>query len=435
MKKRKLAICMVLLVVLVPSLLLAKGAAEASDASKKGPVKLVYMTEWEQMTEFNNYYVEKGKEFAALYPDECSGVEVITIPYSGYEAKFLSSFQAGTVACDFYKGMAHVWAGLYDDADPMPKHFADKLDKELVSYLKPIGVYNGIRYGYPVEAGNFQQLYINVDMFKAAGLDPNKPPKTFDELLEYAKKLVKYDAQGDVSVAGFALRYSGEGQGVADKNLTIVHAFGGQMFDPVTRKASGVVNSADSIAGLTWIKKCLDEKVTSLEIGIPETAFGQGRAAMFLRESWVAGWLDENAPDINYLVYPAPAQKVAVGGGNLFPWCNLVYPKSPNKDLAWRFLEFCLEGSNDLEQNMRQGLLPILDASYDSDYVRNRVDFNSVNEVVARGAGPAYDYYISEMNELASVFGTAVQDVMYGKADPKAALDAAAKQMDRILAQ
>lgn len=426
--KKILTICIFLLVTVC-----IVSAAGSREAKQEGPVKLIYMTEWEQMPEFNKYFAEKGEEFAKLYPDECSGVEVIIIPYSGYEAKFLSGFSSNQPVCDFYKGMAHVWAGLYNYAEPMPKALADRLDKELAAYLTPLGIYDGVRYGYPVESGNFQQLYINVDMFRAAGLDPNKPPKDFEELLQYAKKLVKYDAKGNVEVAGFALRYSGEGQGVADKNLTIIHAFGGKMFDVPSRTATGYVNSPESIKGLEWIKRVLDEKVTSLEVGIPETAFGQGRAAMIFRESWVSGWLDANAPNINYKIYPVPTQKVAVGGGNLFPWVNLVYSNSPNKELAWKFLDFLLTQEDDLEQNKRQGMLPIMQANYDTEYVKNRVDFNSVKEVLSRGAGPAYDYYIAEMNQLASEFGTAIQDVMYGRATPKAALDKAAANMDKIL--
>jgi len=399
------------------------------------PVTLVYMTEWEQMTEFNAYFIEAGKQFAALYPDEVAGVEVITIPYSGYEAKFLSSFASGTAACDFYKGMPHVWAGLYDFADPMPQELATRLDAELVDYLKPIGMFDGVRYGYPVEAGNFQQLYINVDMFEEAGLDPNVPPKTFDELLEYAKKLTKYDSQGNVEVAGFALRYSGEGQGVADKNLSIMLAFGGHMFSPEKRIASGYANSEGSIAGLEWIKRVLDEKVTSLEIGVPETAMAQGRAAMILRESWVSGWLDSEAPDLNYMIYAAPEQEIAVGGGNLFPWANLVNNQSPNSELAWRFIDFLLTEAHDLEQNRRQGMLPIFAANYNSEYVLSRKDNASVAVVMERGPGSAYGYYIPEMNQLASEFGSAIQEAMFGTATPKDALDAAAIRMDRILAE
>ena len=32
-------------------------------------------------------------------------------------------------------------------------------------------------------------MYYNVDMFKAAGLDPEKPPKTYEELVAAAQKL------------------------------------------------------------------------------------------------------------------------------------------------------------------------------------------------------------------------------------------------------
>ena len=53
----------------------------------------------------------------------------------------------------------------------MPEAFAAWVDENVVDYLKDIGVYDGVRYGVPQEAGNFQQLYINVDMFEAAGLD------------------------------------------------------------------------------------------------------------------------------------------------------------------------------------------------------------------------------------------------------------------------
>lgn len=431
------SIILIVLVVLVLGLpLYSQGAKGDSATTKKGPVELVYMTEWEQFPEFNAYFAEKGKEFAKLYPEECSGVKVITIPYSGYEAKFTTALGSDSSSVDFFKGLPNVWAGQFDYCDPMPKELADRLDKELADYLKPIGYYDGVRYGYPVEAGNFQQLYINVDMFEEVGLDPNKPPKTFDELLEYAKKLTKYDSKGNITVAGFPIRYTGNlATGVADKNITILHAFGGRLFDPVTMKASGFVNSEDSIRGLEWIKSCIDNKVTNLEIGQPETAFGQGRAAMILRESWIVGWLQENAPNIRFKVYPCPSQKEAVGGGNLAPWSNLVYSKSPNKELAWKFLDFMLNEETDLVHNMKSGMLPVFQANYDTEYVKQRLDYESVKEVVARGAGPAYDYYVPQETEVASEFGNAVLEVLYGQKTPKQALDDAAIKMDALLAE
>ncbi len=40
-------------------------------------------------------------------------------------------------------------------------------------------------------------------MFKAAGLDPEKPPKTLDELVAMSKQLTKMDADGNITQAGF----------------------------------------------------------------------------------------------------------------------------------------------------------------------------------------------------------------------------------------
>ena len=54
--------------------------------------------------------------------------------------------------------------------------------------LRLYSSWRGTMYSMPMEATNLALLY-NKDMFKAAGLDPEHPPKNWDELQEYAKKL------------------------------------------------------------------------------------------------------------------------------------------------------------------------------------------------------------------------------------------------------
>jgi multiple sugar transport system substrate-binding protein len=46
-------------------------------------------------------------------------------------------------------------------------------------------------------------LFWNKDMFEAAGLDPEKPPETMEQMLEYADALTKTDAQGNLTQVGF----------------------------------------------------------------------------------------------------------------------------------------------------------------------------------------------------------------------------------------
>mgnify|MGYP000588656731 FL=1 len=47
---------------------------------------------------------------------------------------------------------------------------------------------NGDQVGVPYSL-SLPVLYYNPDIFKAAGLDPNKPPKTWEEVAEYAKQI------------------------------------------------------------------------------------------------------------------------------------------------------------------------------------------------------------------------------------------------------
>ena len=414
---------------------LVMGALPLMTVAKAEPVKLVYMTTWEDKVEYNAYIEEAGKRFAEEYPDLCSGVEILPVSYSGYEAKFQTALSSESYVCDIFQGQPQTYHGF---ADPMPEAFAAWIDENVVSYLKDIGIFEGVRYGIPQEAGNFQQLYINIDMFKEAGLDPENPPKTMDELKEYAKKLTKYDADGNLVQAGFAIRYSGEGQGIADKNLTFFHAFGARLFDPETLTADGIVNSEKAVAAMNYLKGFLDDGITNLEIGVPETVFGQGRAAMIMRESWVVGYLQNNAPDINFTVCAVPVTEgnTPVGAGNLFPWANMVCKDSPNKEVAWKFLEYLYaDPAVDLAMNMSAGYLPILAVNYDTDYVKNRPDYGSITAMLERDYTPAYDYYIEEMTEVTTAFGNAILNVLYGESDAESALNEAAEQIDEILAE
>ena len=445
-KRVKRVICLLASVAMLMSLLTGCGEKETAqtegggsepvaekEAAAEGPVRLVYMTSWEDKTEYNEYVAEVGKKFAEENPDICSGVDILPVSYSGYEAKFQTALASGTYVCDIFQGQPQTYHAF---ADPMPEEFADWVDENVVDYLKAIGTYDGVRYGIPQEAGNFQQLYINVDMFEEAGLDPNVPPKTFAELKEMAAKLTQYNDDGSIKVAGFGIRYSGEGQGIADKNLSTIHSFGGKMFDPETDTASGLANSPETIEGVKWIKSLLDDNITNTEIGVPETAFGQGTAAMILRESWVVGHLENNAPEINFKVYPIPVVEgqEAVGAGNLFPWAHMVYKDSPNKEVAWKFLEYLYaDAENDLNMNIAAGYLPVLKGNYDTEYVKSRKDYDSVMAVLDRGYTPCSDYYVEEMSELSAIFGNAILEVLYDESTPEDAMNYAAEQMDIVL--
>ena len=303
-------------IILFIFLLVFSGFAFANGDNEKGssgPVKVeaVYWSHFgENHSAAEKHYEALAQEFNKLHPEVDFSWKTVFIPYEGYEAKYTSAFSAGK-GPDLFLAMTHVWAGQFDQCDPMPQDIVDKLDEVLLPQAKIEGVSNGKRYGLPLSGGNFMMLYINADMFKEAGLDPNKPPKTYDELLSYARKLTKYDSDGNIERAGYAVRYSGHPFGIADKVAPFFNAWGAEWLNWDERKASGYMNSPQAIEALSFYGDFTQKyKVSSLELGSPAATFSQGLAAMMYRESWYAGWLDENAPDINYLVYPLPSEKM-----------------------------------------------------------------------------------------------------------------------------
>lgn len=107
----------------------------------------------------------------------------------------------------------------------------DKLVDGCRSYYEAM-TYKGKHYGIPHYAG-FMGLMYNKEMFKAAGLDPNKPPRTWDELYDCCKALNNPPKQ-------YAWGHSGNlgnfGWAQAYMNLLINN--GGTLYDKKTNRAA-----------------------------------------------------------------------------------------------------------------------------------------------------------------------------------------------------
>lgn len=391
-------------------------------------VELTYWTHWGQNPIFNQWYVDVAEEVADEVPG-LAGVELVDIAYEGYLAKYRTAFNTGAGAPDFFNGMAHNW---FQVADPMPAEFVEKVEASIPEFLHGVCVWDDVRYGVPVEGGNFMMMYINTDMFEAAGLDPDDPPETFAELLDYAKQLTEYNDAGVVTRAGYGIRYEGHPLGIADKWLPFLHAFNGRLVAEDWSTADGYVNSPEAIQALEYYDTLVnEEKVSSLQLGNPDSAFGQGLAAIVFRESWYAGWLQQNAPSINYKVYALPDN---VGPGALFPWCNMVYKNSPHTEVAWDFMEAIWTPEYDLEQHAAQGLMPVFTENLEnSEFVRTQPTYDAMIESLAREAAP--EYYHPLISEIAFVVGEAITAVLYDQIDAESALNNAAVEIDRLLSR
>ena len=67
--------------------------------------------------------------------------------------------------------------------------------------------YDGDYYGIPFVGGT-RLFYWNKDIFEAAGLDPDQPPATWEEVAQFAEKTTTFDEDGNATILGFHHEYS-----------------------------------------------------------------------------------------------------------------------------------------------------------------------------------------------------------------------------------
>ncbi|MGD2039517.1 MAG: extracellular solute-binding protein [Anaerolineae bacterium] len=90
-------------------------------------------------------------------------------------------------------------------------------------------------------------LFWNKDLFEAAGLDPERPPQTMEELVEYAAKLTLRDEEGELSQVGFIPNFA--------RSHTDLYA---RMFGSGVHGTDGTqlaMNSQPVIEALNWQKQ------------------------------------------------------------------------------------------------------------------------------------------------------------------------------------
>ena len=183
-------------------------------------------------------------------------------------------------------------------------------------------------------------LYYNKQMFREAGLDPERPPATWDELLDYADRLTLRRADGTPTRAGLSLRKTGFKPGTAEKWFTFLYSAGGTPFSPDGTRAT--FNSEAGRAALDLYRQVLFEKnIDSVELEGDQQGFGQERVAMFIREVHVIRWLRENYPDLDFGVAPIPAKTASISSGGSYLFA--VSADAPQPEAAWRFVRFLME--------------------------------------------------------------------------------------------
>ena len=151
------------------------------------------------------------------------------------------------------------------------------------------------QYGVPMQY-NLQYLYYNKDIFEAAGLDPETPPTTLDELKEDA--IACTDASKNQYGIGIPYDYA--------SYCEYLWANGGDVIS--TDGKENLLNSQENIDTLTWLQDlAINEGVSpeGLTAADADTMFQAGQLAMYTSGPWNINGL--NQLGVNYGITAIPA--------------------------------------------------------------------------------------------------------------------------------
>ena len=153
---------------------------------------------------------------AADFEKENAGIKVKPIYAGSYQetiVKALTAHKSGTPPVTSVLLSTDMYTLIDEDAIvPFDDLATSAEDKAWMKAFYPAFMANsqtgGKTWGIPFQRSTIV-LYWNKDLLKEAGLDPNKPPATWKEMLEYAQKLTKRDASGNASQWGVQVPSSG----------------------------------------------------------------------------------------------------------------------------------------------------------------------------------------------------------------------------------
>ena len=187
-------------------------AAVASSASAQAPVEVPFF-----------YPVAVGGPitkiidgFAADFEKENPGIKLRPIYSGSYQesiAKALTAVKSGDPPVTSILLSTDMYTLIDQDAIvPFDDLVKSADDKAWLASFYPAFMENsqtgGKTWGIPFQRSTIV-LYFDKDAFKEVGLDPNHPPATWQEMTEYAQKLTKRDASGNVARWGVQIPSSG----------------------------------------------------------------------------------------------------------------------------------------------------------------------------------------------------------------------------------
>ncbi|MDK1373666.1 MULTISPECIES: ABC transporter substrate-binding protein [unclassified Sinorhizobium] len=384
-----------------------------------------------------NWNEQKAKDYAAEFMKENPDVKIRVEANvaGGLQSRILVALQSGSTPdlIDVQNG-ANIPLAQTGKLEPL----RDKLTAAGVEFdnILPASLdtatYEGQLYGLPFQAEAHALIY-NKGAFKEAGLDPEKPPQTWTEFIDYAKKLTRTNSKGQ-QVFGYGVSGGGADQpgNALFRSLPFMWMNGGGILSPDNKDV--IVNSSASVEGV----KLYVDLFTTYKVSPPSTLendsnglrrlFQVGNVAMIPGATSDIERIRAAAPDIEIgvgqLPHPEGKQTAVILGG----W-NFIIPKdAPNKEAAIRLAAFM---SKPERQALYTTTFPAAMSGLDDKRFADPI-MNAHKEML-KHARPQPT--IPQWGQIGQIYYNHLQEALLQSSTVQEAMDSAASEIETLLSQ
>jgi len=296
--------------------------------------------------------------------------------------------------------------------------------------------YRGTLYSLPMEATNLGLLY-NRDLFREAGLDPDRPPATWDELVAYSQRLT-LDRNGDgrFERIGFAVPVSPgtgpDGPWMVWQFTAFLMQAGGDIIDSGQTRVLYAHEPGRQALNL-W-KRLFDLQNQRQFSNEYQSTFVSQQAAMMLDGPWNLPNYPRLLRGIDWGIAPLPAgpdgPATVVGGEYL-----AIFRQSAHPEAAWTFVKWVASPEIQAFWSQRSGYLPIRRSVLELPAYRAFLAENPglrayAEQMAVARAQRSVDFSSLEIQRNLAV---AIEQATVGGEDPGAVLDRAAAASNALL--
>ncbi|MEZ3486094.1 MAG: sugar ABC transporter substrate-binding protein [Lachnospiraceae bacterium] len=410
------------------------GSGNAGKTDKEAVTLNVILSENEQTKDMLNYFDQFEEE---------TGIKINyeIMAESSYMDKMMLGLSSNNQQYDVVMASPATIGTILDGGwvQPLDQYIeddsvTDKAWREgLADSMLSLAVVDGKRYAVPYNMG-VNILYYNKAMFRDAGLDPENPPTTLEDILKAARTL----NAPDKNQYGISFRASREGNANTFLWAMLWMICGGSWEDAeglVDYSRIGGKEAVEATDFFAEFHEYAPAGISSYGYEEAQLAFQQGLSAMWIDTSILAnGVLDSEesqvAEDVGFAAF---TEGHAIGS----PWMFLMASKTEHPTEAWKFLQFV----SGYELQMEQVKSGVQTGPVRTDVLGDPKIGEYFNEDLAEAVNyalehdPISNYFpaINEMTEIRSLLAIQIADVALGKTDSQSAIDQLWKDVEELL--